>query len=149
PTSSRRTTQRCTSPRARPRASRERIKMDTEIFVAVALGVAVGLSQHGLVESLVQAVPHLFPNWGKRRLTYTPEAVHGTGGYDPAPFEGPVRKHGFTLPLVWIYPTKTVDSRSRWHIYLGGDEYERRTLVIPVPFVGQVVIALWRGGTDD
>lgn len=128
------------------------IMMDPATFaVAIALGVALGLGLHAFLLMLIRAFPSLlrstFPNWGKRRRTYTPEAIHGR--FDPAPFEGPVRKLGFILPLVWIYPTRTIASGQRWSIYLGGDEYDRRTLVLPIPFVGQVVIALWRGGVDE
>lgn len=52
---------------------------------------------------------------------------------------------------MWVYPRGTWDPQGwlQHLIYFGGDEFHRRTLVIPW-FTGYLVIALWRfNGVDE
>lgn len=43
----------------------------------------------------------------------------------------------------WTYSRETWCPPHRWLPYFGGDEYGRRTIVLPIPFGGYLVWAFW------
>lgn len=43
----------------------------------------------------------------------------------------------------WIYSRDTWLPKHRWRPYIGGDEFDRWTIVLPIPFGGYLVTALW------
>lgn len=43
----------------------------------------------------------------------------------------------------WTYKRESWTPRHRWLPYKGGDEWCRYTLVLPIPFGGYLVTALW------
>lgn len=43
----------------------------------------------------------------------------------------------------WIYPRNEWLPRRRWLPGLGGDEHDQLTVVLPIPFGGWLILALW------
>lgn len=43
----------------------------------------------------------------------------------------------------WTYTRESWMPEYRWRPYQGADEYGRRTLVLPIPFGGYLVVAYW------
>lgn len=56
---------------------------------------------------------------------------------------------GTGRPRFWTYRRDRWDPPHRWLPYLGSDEWHRRTVVLPIPFSGYLVIALWRFTCED
>lgn len=50
--------------------------------------------------------------------------------------------------LAWVYERDTWDPKYRWVPYLGNDEWGWKTLVLPVPFGGYLVLAFWKCRCD-
>jgi hypothetical protein len=53
------------------------------------------------------------------------------------PYELPVKSR------FWVYSREECDPPRRWWPYIGGDEWDRWTVVLPIPFGGYLVTALW------
>lgn len=49
----------------------------------------------------------------------------------------------------WTYTRESTDPKHRWIPWLGSDEWGRRTLVLPIPFAGYLVTALWWSACDE